>query len=128
MNFFKVKTTHIAEVREQQANQMDEVCALLEWSRDKYCRHQFSEYEKFCQLLAGFDPELKRRLRYSPVFRGFWNNEWASRNATDFLPFATECENGPAWILEEYLFINSAARLIMCNAFARRFEKILKSI
>lgn len=129
INVFKIiRPSHISEVREQQASQMDEVCQVLSWSAMKYCMHQFSQYERFVEMLAGHDVRLKSKLRFSPVFRGFWNNEWAMRNEKEFLPFSGDVAFTKAWILEEYLFINDAERLINDDRFYNRFEHILKHI
>lgn len=125
-----VKISHIAIVRKTNANALTQVCAALGWSEEKYCCHQYQEYENFCKLITRNCPELRNKLRYSPVFRGFFNNEWAARNAKHFLPFALrEHELGALWVLDEYLFVHNSERLLFSeNPFYIRFEHILKSI
>lgn len=129
MNIFKInRKTHIETVRETYSNDMQQVCKILKWDEQDYCHHQFAEYEKFAQIVSLEFPELRNRIRYSPVFRGFWVNEWAKRNQSEFIPYSDGCSFSLTWILDEYLFTNDAERLYRDEAFYTRFENLLKSI
>jgi hypothetical protein len=129
MNVFKInRKTHIDTVRESYSNQMEEVCQILAWKQNDFCMHQFAEYERFAKIVSLEFPHLLNRIRYSPVFRGFWVNEWAQRNQLNFIPYSKECAFSRIWILDEYLFLNDAERLYRDEGFYIRFENILKSI
>lgn len=120
--------THIAKVRDVHFNQMGHVCDLLNITREGYCWHQYKQYEAYVGLVCTQNPEFKDKIRHSDVFRGFWNNEWASRNEHEFLPFAYESKYDTKEIMAEYLYINSATRLFHEDSFYSRFENILKLI
>lgn len=120
--------THLERTRTAQADQMGEICELLEWDKPRFCWHQYEQYEEFVRLVCKDAPHWAVKLRYSPVFAGFWKNEWAMRNAREFLSFAWDCDFATNEIEEEYLYINSAAYLLMDIGFKYRFESILKSI
>jgi hypothetical protein len=120
--------THIATVRSRNVIQMTEVCDLLQWQPEQYCQHQFEQYIRFTDELAYFSEKLKQRLRYSDVFRGFWNNEWARRNANNFLPFAWDSLFELSDLTAEYIYTHDAIRLIHDDAFYNRFENALKLI
>ena len=124
---FKI-TTHIAKIRKQQSTQLEEVCSLLKWSEEQYCWHQYEQYERFIHVNCGTMIYLRRELRYSNLFRGFWNNAWAKRNEVEFLPFAYECKYDSDYLLEEYLHINSYERLLHNTEFMNEYDQILKLI
>lgn len=129
MNLFKIhRKTHIETVRESHCNLMDNICDILSWTQEDFCNHQFAEYEGFARLVARDYPAYRERIRYSPVFRGFFNNEWAKRNELNFMPFAVDSAFSKLWILDEYLYMNDAEVLWRDEAFYIRFESILKHI
>lgn len=84
------KTTHIAKIRQLNASQIERVCELLGWTRMQYCEYQYDQYEKYIALLCADLPGLKKHLRYSPTFRGFFCNEWLKRNEAEFVLFASD--------------------------------------
>lgn len=84
------KQTHIAKIREQNQGQIDKVCELLEWTREDYTNHQYHEYEMFVYKAFPSLPYAGQSVRYSSQFRGFYVNEWFTRNEIDFLPYATD--------------------------------------
>lgn len=117
--------THIAQVRNYNLTINEEVQRILGWSHDRYCQHQFLQYELFAKLdFCNYKP-LIDTLRHSSVFRGFFNNEWNRRNEEDFLPFATDCDLDPCDIMEEYQYIHSPTRLLNDFGFVRRYEAVL---
>lgn len=120
--------THIGRVRQNDLTTSEKVSQLLGWSHDQYCNHQYEEYEAFLARENAAYPEIREELRYSATFRGFWNNEWTLRNQQEFLPFATECEMGEAYMTDEYLFINNHMRLINDLFFMNKYEYILNMI
>jgi hypothetical protein len=128
MSTLTVKTTHISKVRYKHENLMNAVCELLDWTPMQYCENQFEQYTLFVNTMCAQWPNRCKEISYSPVFRGFWNNEWAARNELDFMPFAYDCKFDKDYLLEEYLFINDHIRLIHDDAFYCRFEQIIKMI
>jgi hypothetical protein len=128
MAIVKEYKTHIAKVRDVQSSQMNHVCQLLDITPEGYCWHQYRQYEKFLAFACLELPHLLEPLRYSSHVRGFWNNEWASRNQVDFLPYAYECKFERKEIMAEYLYINSAERLFREEEFYTRFINTLKII
>ncbi|MBD1394292.1 hypothetical protein [Mucilaginibacter glaciei] len=119
-----IKRTHIALVRAENNSQLSEVCELLEWTEEHYCKHQFYQYQMFVKSLCEGWPAVRFEIEYSPLFRGFFNNEWSSRNDTDFLPFSYDCKFDVPYMLEEYLFIHSYKRLLNDELFMMRFEHV----
>ncbi|MEZ2337654.1 hypothetical protein AB6735_18555 [Mucilaginibacter sp. RCC_168] len=124
----KVFKTHIAQVRDENADQLNEVCELLGWTHEQYCEHQFLEYQLFVQELAKEWPAVCRQIEYSAVFRGFWNNEWAARVELDFLPFAYEIKFDRWAMTHEYHHINDFMILLNDDAFMLRFEQVRELI
>jgi hypothetical protein len=90
MKTLTTKTTHIAKVRQLNANQIDQVCEFLSWTRLEYCQYQYSQYEKFIARLCEDEPYAATVIRYSPVFRGLFCNEWMKRNDERFNPLAKQ--------------------------------------
>lgn len=106
--------------------EMRAVQDYLGMTSEAYCWHQFREYCAFVEgLTEGWD-KVRKQLLYSPVFRGFWNNEWARRNREDFLPFAAG--NELELNLAEYDYIHSHERLMHDEDFMDRYANILRII
>ena len=126
MEAVKEFKTHIGKIRASHHDQREEVCSLLNLTDLQYCWHQYRQYERFVSKACAGYPQYKNMIRLSPIFRGFWNNEWAQRNEVEFLPYAYECKFDEQYILEEYKFIHSADRLFNEEAFYDRFENIIK--
>ena len=121
---FKMPRTRIARIREDNGNQVQEICQLLGWTIDEYCWNQFREYQLFvAELCAGW-PEVKREIEYSPVFRGFFNNEWNSRNENEFLPAAYEMKFDSWYLLHEFREIHDYNRLLDDERFMQKYEQI----
>ena len=127
MNTITKNTTHISAVRAQQISQMQAVCEALRWTEEQYCLHQFEEYELFASAIAKDYPERRQQIRYSPVFRGFFNNEWAARN-DEFLFFAYDVKYDIDLAEQEYLYTHNYLTLINDDAFFERFNSLLKLI
>jgi uncharacterized secreted protein with C-terminal beta-propeller domain len=125
---FNAPKTHIAQVRIDNDDQLNEVCQLFGWSRDKYCEHQFAIYQKLVAELCKDWPRVKIEVEYSPVFRGFFNNEWNLRNETEFLPMAYDFKYDPWYITKEYLLIHDHERLLNDDNFMRRYAQIMRMI
>lgn len=143
------KQTHMSQVREADLGNMFQVCELLGWTQDQYCEHQLEQYTKFLKLaLAAMPTYIQNKAAYSPVLRGFWNNEWFSRNEREFLPMAIDYlrhsnsyvyEDGThylCWdntefinlVADEYLKIHSMDELADDERFLIRFYNNLKII
>lgn len=120
--------THISKIRACHHDQLEQVCELLNLTAEQYCWHQYKQYERFVAQACAGHQEIKKLIRHSPIFRGFWNNEWAQRNEQQFLPYAYECKYDENYIMEEYKFIHSADRLYNDEEFYNRFESIVKLI
>lgn len=148
--------THIGKVRQQNLTQIERVCELLNWTREQFCKHQYSQYEAFVKRACADLPEAANYLRYSKTFRGFFNHEWMIRTAAKFLPFATDMTMptlellkqvwnngdvtlegveyseglpyGAAYLVEEYVLIHKAQRLFYDEAFAQSYANIIDLI
>ena len=139
--------THIGKVRTQNLTQLQRVCELLNWSHEKYCNHQFSQYEDFINRACRDLPKAENLLRYSSIFRGFYNQEWSLRTQSDFLPHAIEmtkhiCEvdrcgdliyvegvpNGHYTLVAEYLTLHEARGLFYDEVFAVKYCNIIDLI
>ncbi|MEO7212625.1 hypothetical protein [Mucilaginibacter sp.] len=125
---FKIRRTHIAEVRETNTSQMGEVCDLLGWTIDQYTDYQFYQYQMFVWELCKGWPMVRKEIEYSPVFRGFWNNEWSHRNQHEFLPFAYDIKYDKWQMLEEYRLLNDHEALLNDDAFLIRYEHVRRLI
>lgn len=143
------KTTHIAQIRQQNQTQIEQVCQLINWTEEQYCNYHFEQYCDFVKrMFWGYPKELYHTVLYSPVMRGLWNNQAQRRNDLEFLPFAiseTEpmldfndnmdgiyclpaCNPGAAHIVDEFMFIHAAARLVNDDEFMHQYNQILKLI
>lgn len=120
--------THIARIRQSSASHAEKVQALLHWTHEDYTTIQFKEYCLFVELISEGYPEVRNEILYSPVFRGFWNNEWNRRDKEEFLENALD-SGLPRDILEtEYFFLHSSEALLEDDAFMFRYAQILKMI
>ena len=96
----KTKTlTHIAKVRLESLTQSEQVMELLGWNWDQYTEHQFEQYCLFVDKVCQGWPRVREEILYSPVFRGFWINQWIIRNEWDWLPMAIDCRDNHALFL-----------------------------
>lgn len=139
--------THIAQVRQVNATQIDRVCELLDWTKMQYCQHQYNEYEKFITRLCEDLPKATNPIRYSSIFRGFWCNEWMLRTELEFMPYAdgvTEdifevdqsgkliidkgIEYGDSQLAYEYYQIHNAKGLFYNEGFAVKVGYIIDQI
>lgn len=121
--------THIAKIRQTDLTQIEEVCNLLGWSFERYCEHQFHNYNEFIdRLFSGYPVEMANQVRYSAVFRGFWNNEASLRNQTEFLPFAKYEPNDSPVILSEFLYTHSPLTLLHDDLFMTKYNRVLDTI
>ena len=139
--------THIGTVRKENLTQLQMICTLLNWSHEKYCNHQYSQYEEFIKRACKDLPDAETLLRYSSIFRGFFNQEWSLRNQSEFLFEAQEmtkhiCEvnacgdliyiegvpNGHYKIVYEYLTLHDARALFYDEAFANKYCNVIDLI
>jgi len=121
--------THIAKVRQSDRSQIEEVCNLIGWSFDRYCEHQFSNYIEFVdRLFAGWPTEMANQVKYSSVFRGFWNNEASYRNQTEFLPFARLEPSDSPVLLSEFIYTHSPLALMHDDVFMTKYNRVLEII
>lgn len=143
----KTTLTHIAKVRAANATQLETVCDLLNWTKEKYCKHQFFVYEELIKKLNEGLPKAEKALRYSPHFRGYFNDLWTARTKTEFLPFATDLVNdvveldenyhlfvepginkGDHYLVAEYMLIHSPQRLAYDDEFTDQYMNIIDKI
>ncbi|MCH7400096.1 hypothetical protein MM236_19025 [Belliella sp. DSM 107340] len=117
--------THIGKIRTEQRSDMSQVCNILGWTPEQYCRYQFKQYCAFVEALSTDWPKIREQILYSPVFRGFWNNEWANRDKYEFLSFAPDNADH-SYNLSEYLFIHDHERLLEEDQFMIKYNNILK--
>lgn len=122
-----MKTTHIQKVRDRNQAEMKQVQDILSWSQERYCEYQFAQYCRFVEELTEGWEMVRKEILYSPVFRGFWINEWNLRDHQDFLCFATECTDS-RYNLEEYLFLHDTDRLMEDDLFMTKYSNILNII
>jgi hypothetical protein len=120
-----ITTKHIQQQRELIKDEQAQAQLLLTWTHEDYCIHQFGEYCAFVEALTEGWPAVREDILYSPVFRGFWTSEWATRNRLDFLAFATECPDYH-YMKTEYLFIHSHERLLEDEEFMGRYGHLIK--
>jgi hypothetical protein len=121
------KTPHIQQQRNLIQTDQELAQTLLQWSHEEYCIHQFGEYCAFVEALTEGWAAVRQDILYSPVFRGFWNAQWAIRNREDFLEFATDCPDYH-YLKTEYLFVHSHERLLEDEEFMTRYSHMLKLI
>lgn len=139
--------THIATIRQQNETQIEQVCNLLAWSELQYCTHQFELYTRFLtRMYHGWPVHFLKDAMYSPVMRGYWNNQVSERNS-EFLKWGIELNEsqseltpegsiltipgvpcGDAYYLEEYLFTHSVERLCNDKLFMDGYCQVIKMI
>lgn len=141
--------THIARQRQADRFAMLEICKTLHWTERHYCNHQFEVYLKFLERrFFGRPIGMLKKVTYSSLMRGFFNNEWAYRDQTGFLPFAEDacrysqssvCEVGGLFLctdysafddflVQEYIYEHSHYCLMDNKAFMNRFDNVLKMV
>lgn len=138
---------HIQTIRTAHATQLAQVCHYLGWSKQQYCNHQFATYTAFLtQMFYGAPTSWLQEAEYSPVMRGFFNNEWEKRN-TQFLPYAKElcftgievtprgkmqnCYGLPLGsdaLLSQYEFTHSITEMLDCSQFLNSYNTALKLV
>lgn len=128
MKQLTIHTTHIGKVRAEQADDMQAVCELLLMTPEAYCWDQYRQYESFVAIACEHKYELMLPILTSPLYRGFWNNEWSQRNRDMFLPAAYDCKFEVYEMRAEYRYIQDANRLYYDTAFYLRFENIVRMI
>ncbi|PSL06568.1 hypothetical protein [Cecembia rubra] len=123
--------SHIGKVRKASKDQKQEIQDLLMWSDDAYCRFQFREYCHFVETLTTGWLKVREQILYSPVFRGFWNNEWNARDR-EFLEFTDSFSKYPldqqerVYCMTEYMLLHSHKALLEDDEFMMRYYQILK--
>ncbi|WP_392471267.1 hypothetical protein ACF3OC_07865 [Sphingobacterium cellulitidis] len=142
------KITQAQKVIDKVKRQVAEVCQHLEWTEEQYYLHQFEQYEEFLKRqLHGYPEKFYNRIRYSPLMRGMWNNEWFNRTNGKFLNMARfhlfegmeVNENGELLIVEpfegarehvndEYMFIHNGKLLVNNLDFMTRYYHVLELI
>lgn len=76
-----LQTTLIEQMKVLNESMISTMCSILGWTEQQYCDHQFESYESFVFWVYKRDNQhLANKVRYSPIFRGLWNNEWLNRN------------------------------------------------
>lgn len=149
MKTLEKKQSHISTIIDTNQTQLQEVCSIIDWTAQQYCNYQFDQYTEFLKsLFFGYPEELYKDALYSPVMRGFWNNEASKRNELEFLPFGREevkpllellddfegvfylpaSTCGAAHIIDEFMFIHSAKRLINDEVFMAGYARTLQLI
>ena len=140
------QNTHIATVRQLNQSTCEQICGLLQWDWERFCRHQYDCYEAFVSKACETLPYAKEVLRYSSVFRGWFCNEWIKRNEAEFLPFAIDLTSvpfgfvdgrfeefelvpkGDIYLIDEYLTINCPNRLYYDDEFGLKYSVIVEEI
>ncbi|MFD2874074.1 hypothetical protein ACFS5N_16445 [Mucilaginibacter ximonensis] len=128
MKTLTIPATHIGKVRDRQAEELGEICALLGYTPEHYCWDQYRQYESFVAMACENKYELMRPILTSPLYRGFWNNEWSARNQQKFLPAAYECKFDVPEMRAEYRYIHDAKQLYTDENFYNRFENVVRMI
>lgn len=120
--------THIQTQRLTAASEAEQVQSLLSWTHEDYCTIQFKEYCAFVESISEGYPQVQKEILYSPVFRGFWNNEWNRRDRQEFLEHAIDSGLTRDVLETEYFFIHCHEVLLEDDAFMIRYSHILKLI
>ncbi|MES2651295.1 MAG: hypothetical protein V4663_06115 [Bacteroidota bacterium] len=116
------KTTHIGSIRKQNSTQVQQICELLDWSEQAYCEYIFEQYQAFIKrMFYGYPEVVAKQVEYSEIFRGFWNDQVAVRNETEFLPFASPYAGSPN-LLEEWLHIHDHRSLMHNDFFMDKYN------
>lgn len=122
--------THTARVRDLDISIQGEVCLILGITDEFYCQDQYRAYEHFT-LVCCSESHMKT-VRYSKIFRGFWNNEWAQRNQSFLRMIERHFRSGHTFTSEQaydaYLNYNSTENLINDEDFMARVESVMEII
>ncbi|MDO9554561.1 hypothetical protein [Rhodonellum sp.] len=121
------QNSHIGTIRRIHTHDMARVMHCLKWTQQEYCDFQFFQYCAFVDTLTEGWAKVREEILYSPVFRGFWNSEWAKRDAEEFLEFAMDIQDRD-YVTSEYLFIHDHKRLLDEDEFMNRYSHLLKLI
>lgn len=144
----KKRISQATKVVKLSNQQVSEICAMLNWTDQQYYDHQYEEYEQFLKrALFSARIEVYNTVRYSPLMRGLWNNEWIVRNIENFLPFGrefnfsgvAEYENEElvlylpmdttlSTLIDEYEFIHNGKRLYSDQSFMIKYHHVLTLI
>lgn len=145
--FKPTKVTQSAKVTAKGKKQITEVCDMLGWTEDKYYMHQYEQYEAFLRfMMQGCSIEFYNKVRFSPIMRGFWNNEWISRedellelmrfhlfegyevNSQGVLIQVFAVDGALDYCLSEYFEAHNGNLLYNDIIFIERFEHVLTLI
>lgn len=120
--------THKQKVKLEHLSQAAQVCNLLGWTWEQFTEHQFEQYLLFVDKICQGWPAVREEIQSSPVFRGFWINEWNQRVALDWLPMAIDNCEAEAYIMDEYLFVNNHIRLLNDEQFMVGYNHVCRMI
>lgn len=140
------KKTHIGHQRQQNKESQGKVCYLLQWTEQQYCNYLFEQYCSFIEEKYKDFPEvLEKRILYSDLFRGVFNNAASKRDREEFIPYAEEVTEtimvitpegclewfqtvplGGDYLIEEWELIHSYKRLINDDQFMSQFRHIVE--
>lgn len=144
----QIKSTQATKVVAVHNKQVAEICSLLNWSTDQYYQFQYEQYEAFLKRAFYGQREIECKIvRYSPLMRGLWNNEWIIRNDNDFIEFARDSmqaqvlvnnigqlevievdEAVQSSVYDEYIYIHNAQRLYNNFEFMAKYYHVLTLI
>lgn len=76
-----LQTALIEHMRILNETVISDICEIIGWTELEYCEHQYETYEAFAfYAFRRNNQQWSNKVRYSPIFRGLWNNEWLFRN------------------------------------------------
>lgn len=142
------KISQSSRVNSMGRDQINEICGYLGWTETEYFQHQFEQYEEFLKRrFHGCPQEIFNTVRYSPLMRGLWNNEWIHRNRTMFLEIARFIlfegmeinDKGELMIIEppdgareqvfdDYCFAHNGKLLVGNEEFMMKFNNVVRII
>lgn len=138
--------SYIGEKRAEAMDATHRVCELIGCTYEQHCNYQFAQYERLIErALKGYTKDVVDHVKQSPVMRGFFIKEWASRNIESYLPFAAEhmkysqsyvtddnklciCWDYSPYVdflREEYLYEHNVEVLLSSDSFLKRFKQAL---
>lgn len=119
--------SHVTTVRDVDMSILQEICLMFHISSETYFKDQYAQYERFVEIAV--PPTQMKAVRYSKLFRGFWNNEWAIRNKT-FLDYCEKFKVQPdsKHCEDTYYNLHCAIRLAGEEIFMAKFEEIRRII
>ena len=145
----KITLLHLQKIKNANNTDMQQICELIGWGQEQYCRHQFFVYDSvLSRRFFGQPACLLNQAMYSDLMSGFFNNEWSKRNQTEFLPFAQEhshfsqsyvcpkkglrlewdCQSVKAFLADEYLYCHNPYLLANDEIFLSRLNYTLNLI